>query len=69
VPTPSSVAADVTSPGEPGTRGAAAPTSGPLSTSVGSGTAAGDPLSGVDAPTGDPVYPAGADPTPGGVRP
>ncbi len=56
-------AADVTSPGEPYSRGAAAGSSGAYDdpTLSPSGTAAGDPLAGTGAPDNDPVYPGGAD--------
>jgi hypothetical protein len=55
------VAADVTSPGEPLTQGEDAPTSGPLSSGHGGGTAAGRPVAGIDSPSSEPVYPEGSD--------
>jgi hypothetical protein len=71
--TTSTRAADVTSPADPLTAGAAAPSSGPVTSpqSQGLGTSTGDPLAGVDAPVADPAYPEGTDPAagPGGVRP
>jgi hypothetical protein len=54
------VAADVTSPGEPLSRGENAPSSGPYD-GPGPGTASGTPLAGTGAPSSEPVYPDGAD--------
>jgi hypothetical protein len=54
------VAADVTSPGEPLSRGQNAPSSGPYD-GPGPGTASGAPLAGTGAPSSEPVYPDGAD--------
>jgi hypothetical protein len=54
------VAADVTSPGEPLTQGEDAPTSGPLKGADG-GTAAGAPLAGTGTPSDEPAYPDGSD--------
>src|SRR3954468_10783456 len=58
----SPVAADVTSPGDPLTTGAAAPSSGPVSdvSTQAHGTASGEPLAGTGSPETDPVYPAGS---------
>jgi hypothetical protein len=58
----SPVAADVTSPGDPLTTGAAAPSSGPVSdvSNQTHGTASGEPLAGTGRPDTDPVYPAGS---------
>jgi len=54
----SGLAADVTSPGDPFTTGLDAPSSGPSPrTGDSGGTAAGDPLAGVDAPAGPVVTP------------
>jgi hypothetical protein len=54
------VAADVTSPGEPLTEGRDAPSSGPLH-GTGGGTASGTPLAGTGSPPEDPVHPDGSD--------
>jgi hypothetical protein len=58
----SPVAADVTSPGDPLTTGAAAPSSGAIRdvSTQGRGTATGEPLAGTGTPETDPVYPAGS---------
>jgi hypothetical protein len=54
--------ADVTSPGDPATRGEDAPSSGSFEdSSTDTGTAAGDPLAGVGTPDSEPVYPEGSD--------
>jgi hypothetical protein len=55
--------ADVTSPADPLTTGAGAPSSGPVLGSAGDdlGTAAGDPLAGTGRPVQNPVYPGGTD--------
>jgi hypothetical protein len=55
--------ADVTSPADPLTTGAGAPSSAPVLGSAGDdlGTAAGDPLAGTGRPGTDPVYPSGTD--------
>lgn len=55
--------ADVTSPADPLTTGAGAPSSGPVLGSGGDdlGTAAGDPLAGTGRPGQAPVYPRGTD--------
>jgi len=57
------VAADVTSPGDPGSYGAGAPSSGQIGDpgTQGHGTASGDPLAGTGRPASEPVYPGGAD--------
>lgn len=58
-------AADVTSPGEPGTTGREAPSSGSFgqdtSDTENTGTAAGDPLAGTGTPEEPPVYPDGSE--------
>jgi hypothetical protein len=67
----SPVAADVTSPGDPLTTGAAAPSSGAVRdvSTQGHGTATGEPLAGTGTPETDPVYPAGSGvPGDGGAR-
>jgi len=55
--------ADVTSPADPLTTGAGAPSSGPVLGSGGDdlGTAAGEPLAGTGRPGQAPVYPGGTD--------
>jgi hypothetical protein len=65
----SSRAADVTSPGDPLSAGAAAPSSGPVfdPSTQGHGTASGTPLAGTGAPESEPVYPAGSEETDTGL--
>jgi hypothetical protein len=57
--------ADVTSPGDPGTLGKEAPSSGSFDgdvTEEAAGTEAGDPLAGVGQPEEEVVYPDGSEP-------